>query len=270
VLDDLATLPLLAPRRVVLIRQADAFVSAHRQTLERYLDRPAPTGTLVLECDSFPRTTRLFKMASAVGGPIIECKQLFGGALADYVVNEASRFGKKLPRAVAQLLVDLVGTDSGMLSAEVEKLALYVGQRPAISAEDIAAVVAATREEKIFAAVDAAATGRAADALRLWRQVLATDPEAAYKALGGLTWKLRQWLAAHRRRHDGATPSEIAPRVGGWGRERELETVLAKLSPAQACRLLAAAAELDSQVKSGLRSIENGVEALLLRLATLD
>ncbi len=270
VLDDLATLPLLAPRRVVLVREADPFITAHREALERYLTKPPPAGTLILECRSFPRTTRLFKAATAVGGQIVECKHLMGRALLDFVISHARSLEKRLSAGAARRIVELTGTDTGLLAAEVEKLALYVGDRPAISEEDVADLVAPTREEKVFSAVEAAAGGRSYEALRLWRQVLETDPEAVYKALGGLTWKLRQWLTAHRLLREGNSLSGIAPKVGMWGRETELEKLLNRM-PAQRLRsLLAAAAELDSQVKSSLRSIENGVEALLLRLAAPD
>ena len=68
VLDDLATLPFLSDRRVVVVRDADRFVSAHREALERYLEKPAATGVLVLECRSFLGTTRLSKAVVAAGG----------------------------------------------------------------------------------------------------------------------------------------------------------------------------------------------------------
>ncbi|MFW6062370.1 MAG: DNA polymerase III subunit delta, partial [Planctomycetota bacterium] len=61
VLDELRTLPFLAPYRVVIVRDADAFVSAHRDALENYLDRPCQSASLVLMVSSFPKNTRLYK-----------------------------------------------------------------------------------------------------------------------------------------------------------------------------------------------------------------
>lgn len=267
VLAELATLPFLTPRRVVLIRDADSFVTAHRETLERYLTRPAPTGTLVLECRSFPRTTRLAKAVPGVGGQIIECKKLTGRALFDFVLAEGQRRGRKIDRAAAARLIDLVGPDAGRLAAEVEKLALYAVDQPAILERHVVELVGVAREEKVFAAVDAAAAGAGEQALRLWRQVLSTDPEAAFKALGGVAWKLRQWLGAHQMLASGLSISEIAPKVMAWGREQQLDATLRRLPPRALRRAVAALAELDSQAKSGTRSIETGVERLLVELA---
>jgi DNA polymerase-3 subunit delta len=267
VLEDLATLPFLAGQRVILIRDAEAFVAAHRDRLEKYLAKPSPTGTLILECRSFPKTTRLSKVAVAVGGQVVECKRLFGRALLDFVLAEARARNKRIEPSAAARLIDLVGPDAGTLAAEVEKLSLYAADRPALTDQDVSELVGQSREEKIFAAMDAAGTGRLAEALRLWHQVLATDPGAVYKALGGLAFKVRQWLTAHRMLADGMAINGIAPKVMMWGRAQELETLLGRLSTAFLRRLLAAIANLDSQAKSGTRSIETGVELMLIRLA---
>jgi DNA polymerase-3 subunit delta len=267
VLEDLATLPFLAERRVVLVRDADAFITAHRERLEKYLSTPSRTGVLILICRSFAKTTRLHKTAVAAGGQVRECSRLFGRALLDYAVGAARGQGKQLEPDAAARLVDLVGQDTGMLSGEVEKLCLYVGDRPAITERDVSDLVGQTREEKIFAVADAAAAGRLPDALRLWDQVLETDPEAAYRAVGGLAFVARRWLAAQRLSADGESAYDIAPKVMMWGRQRELQTILQRMPARRGRRVLAAIADLDSQAKSGARSIERGVELLLVRLA---
>ncbi len=267
VLDDLATLPFLAPRRVILVREADSFITAHREKLEKYLGRPAPTGTLILEPRAFPKTTRLYKAAVGVGGLVIECKKLGARALLEFVAAEAAKQGKHLAPPVADQLVSLIGPDTGLLASEIEKLSLYAGERSTINEQDVAELVGQTREEKVFAALDAAAAGRLPDALRLWEQVLATDPGAAFKAIGGIAYRVRQWLTAQRLLAEGLGISEIAPKVLMWGREQELRALLKRLSPTLLRRFLAAIADLDSQAKSGVRSIETGVELLLARLA---
>jgi DNA polymerase-3 subunit delta len=267
VLDDLATLPFLAPRRVILVREADAFISAHREKLEKYLAKPAPTGTLILQPRTLPKSTRLYKAAVAVGGLVIECKKLGGRALLEFATTEAARQGKRLAPQAASQLANLIGQETGLLASEIEKLCLYVGDRSTISEKDVAELVGQTREEKVFAALDAAAAGRLSEALRLWEQVLATDPSAAFKAVGGISYRIRQWLTAQQLLADGLGIGEIAPKVLMWGREQELRVILKRLSPALLRRFLAALADLDSQAKSGLRSIETGVELMLARLA---
>ncbi len=268
VLDDLGTLPLFAERRVVVIRDADKFISAHRQPLENYLQSPAPTGTLAVVCRSFPKTTRLYKAVVAAAGQVVECKKLTARGLIDFGIAEARARGKRMDYGVAARLIELVGQEQGILAAEIEKLCLYAADRAAITSDDVSDLVGVTREEKIFAVMDAAGTGQLPQALRLWHQVVATDPAATFKAIGGMAFVVRRWLAAHQLAADGLPIGAIAPKVMMWGRERELETLLHRLSPARLKRILTTIADLDSQAKVGARSIEMGIEALLVEAAT--
>ena len=60
----------------------------------------------------------------------------------------------------ARLLVELVGPEVGLLVSEVEKLAVYVGDRRKIHRDDVARMVGAGRIETIWKVLDAATTGR--------------------------------------------------------------------------------------------------------------
>lgn len=266
VLADLRTLPFLSDRRVVLIRDADKFISAHREKLEDYCRAPSAVGTLILECRTFLKTTRLAKAIPASG--LLECRKLRGDALIAFAVEQARKTGKQLDPATAALLVERIGNDQGMVANEIEKLALYIAERPRITAEDIATLVGLTREELIFATVDAAAQGRAAEALTRWRQMLALDKDVIYPALGGIAWKLRSLLSAHQQKTAGGNLYAIANKTGFYNRQDDLAKILSRLSESRIARAVAQIALLDQQVKTGLRSIESGVEAVLVGLAT--
>src|SRR5690349_17053737 len=62
ILDELATLPFLTPRRLVVVENADPFVTRFRPALEKYVADPAETGTLVLDVKAWPANTRLAKL----------------------------------------------------------------------------------------------------------------------------------------------------------------------------------------------------------------
>src|SRR5262249_27935103 len=47
--DELETLPFLTPRRLVIVENADSFVSQFRTQLEKYVAEPATAGVLVLD-----------------------------------------------------------------------------------------------------------------------------------------------------------------------------------------------------------------------------
>lgn len=267
VADELRTLPFLADRRVVVIRDADPFVQAHREALERYIEHPAPTGTLILDCRSFPKTTRLYKAASAAGGELIECRKMNASGAVDFVLERVRAGGKRIASGAASRLIDLVGVEQGILAGEVEKLCLYIGQRGEISDDDVSAIVGSSREEKVFAVMDAALAGRAGQGLRLWDQVTSTDPAGIYKALGGVAYVVRRLLTAHQMAAEGASIGAIAPKVMMFRREAELKEQMRRFPPPRLKRLLASLAELDMQTKLGLRSMETGIERVIVEAA---
>src|SRR5438309_1024991 len=54
VCSELDTLPFLSPRRVVVIDQADSFVTNNRPALEKLVAAPAKNGVLILDVKTWP------------------------------------------------------------------------------------------------------------------------------------------------------------------------------------------------------------------------
>jgi DNA polymerase III subunit delta len=74
VLDALATVTLFGDgRRLVIVDDADSFVTQFRSELENYVERPAKGSVFVLEVKLWPGNTRLAK-AIAASGLTIECQ----------------------------------------------------------------------------------------------------------------------------------------------------------------------------------------------------
>src|SRR4051794_1656439 len=124
--DELETLPFLSPRRLVVVENADPFVTRHRASLEKYVAEPSKSGVLVLDVKSWPANTRLAKLVDAAA--TIVCKAPAAHKLPEWCVKWAvTGHGKQLAAPAARLLVDLVGADMGLLGQELAKLATYVG-----------------------------------------------------------------------------------------------------------------------------------------------
>lgn len=167
VLDDLQTLPMLAPRKLVVVEQADPFVSRERARLEKLvaelLKRDAVRGVLVLAVSSWAGTTKLAKMTPDAN--VIACNTPEAHALAQWCVNwSAAAHHKQLAAQAARLLVDLVGNEMGLLDQELQKLAAYVGAAPRIDSRDVDQLVGRSRTEstwKLFELIGDGKIGRA-------------------------------------------------------------------------------------------------------------
>ena len=93
VLDELATVAMFGGgRRLAVVEEADQFVSRYRAELEDYVARPSPSGVLVLELDSLPSNTRLYKSIAAEG-LLVDC-----GAPRRPADEMARRLGQAAPR----------------------------------------------------------------------------------------------------------------------------------------------------------------------------
>jgi len=203
VMDELRTLPFLAPARAVVIRGADAFISKYRRKMEEYVDNPCETSALVLIVSSFSSGTRLAKSVAKVGD-ILDCRVPDDSSLHQWLTKAAGKRGKKIDRQCTSLLEQWLGRDLASQNAEMEKLCLYVGERQAITPDDVTAIVTATAGPAAFDLTNAITVGDAPAALKALDGALRIRG-AEFQALGSIAWHLRralqasQDLAANRR-----------------------------------------------------------------------
>lgn len=265
VLDEVRTPTLLGGIRVVIVEEADAFISAHRATIESYCDSPSDTGCLVLLCDSLPRNTRLFKSLDKAGR-VVACEPPKGRSLAAWIVDRASQaYGKRIAPQAALLLREHIGDESGAIDAELAKLATYVGSRPEITPGDVQALTGCIRVENVFAVTTAMAAGDGTTALRQWEQVVATDRAAPARAVAGIAWAVRRLLEARRDLARGASLHSLAGRM--FTDASALEKTFRRWTERDLERQLAELLEIDIASKTGLTTVESAVERFIIRHA---
>ncbi len=216
VLDDLRTLPFLAPRRLVIVTDADEFVSAHRKKLETYLENPATTGSLMLLVKSFPSNTRLAKAVKKIG-ITADCSARNPQGVMTFIRDYAARLSRKIDRQAVDLLMQWLGNDLARVSSELDKLGLYTEGRPAITVDDIAAVVVATAGVSPWALTDALTAGNARSGLEVLESLLTTRGEE-YRVLGLVGWHLRRVLKAKQMQAAGRGEQDIFRTVKVFGR----------------------------------------------------
>jgi len=214
VLDELRTLPFLAPRRVVVLHKADGFLTKYRSELEKYLEDPSPCGVLVLVPNTFLATTRLYKAIDALGG-IRKCEKPKGrSAVLERLHQLASALGKRLEPAAADNLLDAVGEEPALLQAELEKLSTYVGDKPTIVAADVEELTADNRTAAVFELSDALASGKPGRALSVVHSMCTADKRSPYAIVGYLVRHLRRLASARAAMDAGADERGICKAAG--------------------------------------------------------
>ncbi len=147
VFDELSTVALFGGGgRLVIVDDADEFVTRNRAVLEDYVARPSKAGALVLVVDAWPSNTRLAK-AVAAQGLAIECKLPPPARVLKWLESWArSRYQARLERSAAELLREIVGDEMGLLDQELAKLAAAAQDGP-ISAELVQRLVGGWRAQ---------------------------------------------------------------------------------------------------------------------------
>lgn len=195
VLDELRTISMWGDRRLVIVSAADDFVSNHRASLEKYVDKPASRSVLVLKVKTWTKTTRIAKQVAAKGLEI-DCSKLETAALVKWLQDTAlADYQQTLNRDAANLLVDLIGDDMGMLDQELLKLASYVGQGGKITANDVRTLVGGWRLETTWKMTDAICSNDLGTAFQLLDELL-TAGEAPLKLLGGIVFVFKKLALA--------------------------------------------------------------------------
>jgi DNA polymerase-3 subunit delta len=176
VLDALASVSLFGDgRRLVIVEDADPFVTNYRAELENYAARPVQGGVLVFDVKTWPANTRLAKSIAA-DGHTIECRSYESLKPQERRARERetktwlSQRAKtehqvRLDGAAFDAMLELVPPELGVLVQELDKLAPLAGDQRVIDATLVRENVGGWRTRAIWDLVDAAADGRAADAL---------------------------------------------------------------------------------------------------------
>lgn len=251
VLDEVCTLPFFSRRRLVIVDEADPFVTKHRKDLEAYVANPSQSGSLVLQVKQWPATTNLAKLVDKVG-LAINATAPREGELVKWLTQLArTRFDAELSADGARLLVELVGPEAGLLASEVEKLAVYAGDSRRIERGDIVALVGAGRAETIWKALDAATTGEARLALEYLDNLLASG-EQPTPMLAAMSVSLLKTHHAGRLRAARLSLDEACRRAGipqfAVDKTRKQH---AHLGPARVDRLPAMLLKADLDLKGG-------------------
>jgi DNA polymerase-3 subunit delta len=259
-----ATRPMLSPRQVILLTEADALPEDDLPLLEAYFAAPAEFTVLVFEAAKLDRRTRAARLLED------NCELLDAGSpddagATDAAARYARELGLRMGREALEDLMFAVGTDQGSLRSEVAKLRAYVGEGREATPDDVAAVVRPAREFSVFALVDLLADRRGAQALALLHRLLEAG-ENPVGMVGLLAWLYRQLLVA--RSLSAETPAWKANQSlrAPAARVPELLRQARRFTAEELRAAFAALREADSHLKSGAPNPEAILETLVVRL----
>jgi len=214
ILDRARTPSLVAPFQVFFIRGVkNLFGRGANQdklaAIEDYCKDPNPAAVLIFVADhiSIPADVRRMELTDkeryerireTMGEycAIIELARVEEGEAARWIDQYCSTVGVKIDADAARELVDALGGDMMMVSNELDKLILYVGEKKRITLGDVETMVLAAKQRSLYELTDAISAKDRVRALAMLDAILTTGEgeEAAIGHLYMLAKSFRQML----------------------------------------------------------------------------
>jgi len=264
------TVPMLSPQQVLILEEVEALDELGDdardeavESFESYLANPAPFTMLVLQATELDARKKLYKLLS--DRAVTVALEMDASQAAALAISTAKEFGTTLEPGAASLLVDAVNAEPARIRIEVDKLSLYAQGRSKISREDVEELVVAARKYTVWQLADLIG-GAKCDAALVFLDGLLREGEQPAMMVGALAWMYRKLiesreLPAQMNKYQAARQLSMNPDSA----EQALR-LSRRIPNAQLLAGLAALADADSMLKSGVANPRAVMEFLVTRL----
>jgi DNA polymerase-3 subunit delta len=193
----LDSLPMMAERRVVILRDVTLLKKDARTVLAKYLAQPAADTVLVLVAGAGTKPDAAL-LAAATS---IDFRPLNDSDLAKWAMHHAAAIGVAIGASAAELLCGATGNDLSLLAGEMDKLRSYTNGAE-IDDAAIEAVVGVRHGETLGDLLDLVAQRNSVNAIDLLERVLAQPKTTGVSIVMALTTQTLAigWLLAARER----------------------------------------------------------------------
>jgi DNA polymerase-3 subunit delta len=195
IIDILNTLPFLSERRTVVIKNVQKLPKADTRKLEGYLASPSPATLLVMLHEG--ASPKLFDPATLKNVHTVALS-IPEREIPLWIKMNAKKRGITLTDQAIEYLINFVGTDLGMLYAEIEKLSCLDTSR-AIEKDDIKGTIYSGADYNAFDLVDALKRRNAREVFSILENVVRNqDPQML---LGAINYQYSRQYSSHAAAH---------------------------------------------------------------------
>lgn len=215
IIDAALTLPMFSDRRVVLVKRADGFSAAATEAILPYLANPAESTCLIFVANKLDQRKKFF-IELKKRGTLVEHKRLYDNKVGGFIQSESLRHGKPIDAAAGDLLFFCIGNNLQELSSQLEKLAIYVGQRQRITLEDVTAIASSSKAFSVFELARFLGMKELKNALTSLITLFRNGDDVPMM-IGALSqhfrkiWRVRELLDQKKSQNDIAKEAGIAP-----------------------------------------------------------
>lgn len=203
-----STLPMMAERRVVVLKEADRLKDM--EPILDYLGSPAPETVLVLVAENADRSREeKLSRPAAKAGSVVHFYHPLESELTRWIKVLAREAGYTVEDGAAAYLKEVLGGNLALIEAELNKVFNFLGPRKAVTYDDVKESVGDFGMPLVFDLIDAVADKRPGEAVDMLARLL-REGEPPLMLLGMMAGHWRRLIAAKERAMSGDSPEQIA------------------------------------------------------------
>lgn len=258
-LESVASLPFLAPRRMIILSNP-ASNKALLDNPEQLIKAVAETTDLIIEERKFDKRLNLFKILKK-HADINEFSDLDDHGLKTWLTQEATKRGGNLNSSDATYLVSRVGANQMGLHNELDKL---LAHNPKIDRVSIDMLTEPLPHSSVFDLLDAAFVGNKKRALELYQDQRQQQVEPQY-IMSMIAWQIH--IIATVKFNEKDSPESIASAANMKPyTARKTLSLTRNLTQKQVKDLVSKALALDVRLKSEMIDADDAVQHFLLSI----
>ena len=210
--DVVDTLPMMAERRVVVVREAQLLKAKELEGLLSLIENPVESCSLIFVFSDFDQRLKFSKLALK-NGTVVKFERPAEREVQSWITKLAKGLGKKIETRASERLYERVGASLIDLHQEIRKLSQYVGDRDTIQEADVEAVVSSLRADTVFQLADAIGDSDRSSALVSLANLLdhGENPIGITSLIGR---HIRILTAVREGLDRGMTASQLSQKVG--------------------------------------------------------
>lgn len=147
--DAVETLPMMAPQRLVIVKEAQDFNDKEWTQLESLFTAPVDSTVFVLIASRIDKRKKQVRQLLEIAD-CVEFKKPYENQVPSWVNYIAQSLGLTISNPAINQLHKLVGNNLTEIEAELKKVGEFVGGQRKIELDDINQVVSRSKEESVF------------------------------------------------------------------------------------------------------------------------
>ncbi|MGN5881899.1 MULTISPECIES: DNA polymerase III subunit delta [Staphylococcus] len=220
-IEEAMTLPFFSDEKAVVIKNAYVFtgekgskdVTHNLEQLQEFIEKFDGPSLVIFEVynqklDERKKLVKTLKKHSK----LIKIEQMSEEELKNWIKTSLNEQYKDIKQDALNLFIDLTGINFNLVKQELDKIILYLGDRPTITKQDVETIVNRSLEQNVFLLTDYIQQGKKPEAVNLVNDLI-TMKEEPIKLLALIASNFRLYYQCKILAKKGYSQQQIAKTV---------------------------------------------------------